>query len=284
VGYGIIALHHKREVLMNPLFYYASLIITGICTGIASGLFGVGGGFLMTPIQYWLYSADGMDGSLATRLAFGTSLAVILPTMISGALAHHARRAVNWIAAVQMGVAALFGGLAGGTLATHLPGVALRSFFALLIILTAIRMVWYIHKCETSDRRESTGIHLTLGFCIGITSGLGGIGGGVLLIPLLVILLGYSIHQAVGTSSVCLIFSSAGAVTGYIVNGIGVAGLPVFSLGYVDLVSFSLLTIITIPLAQFGARCAYCCSGRNLQLFFVGGLILIGGLMLASIF
>lgn len=265
---------------MDVILQYLCLIITGISAGTASGLFGVGGGFLMTPVQYWLYSAGGMDSTLATRIAFGTSLAVMIPTMISGALAHHKHGAVDWVAAVPMGIAAVFGGLAGGTLAAHLPGIVLRMFFAALIVLMAIRMVWHLRECPTCEPRGSAGTHLLLGFCIGIISGLAGIGGGILLVPILVIVLGYPIHRAVGTSSACLIFSSAGAVTAYIINGIGVAGLPPYSVGYVDLVTFAILAVTTIPLARFGVRCAHGCSGRNLQIVFAGLLIVIGVIML----
>lgn len=267
---------------MDTILYFVSLIITGITAGTASGLFGIGGGFLMTPVQFWLSISGGMDSTLATRLAFGTSLAVMIPTMISGAFAHHSRGAVNWKAAVSMGCAAVFGGLAGGTLAANLPGIVLRTFFALLIIVMAIRMVWHIRSCPVCEPRGSTAIYLVIGFLIGIISGLAGIGGGILLVPVLVMLLGYDMHTAVGTSSACLIFSSAGAVTAYIINGWGVAGLPLYSIGYVDLVTFAILAATTIPLARFGVRCAHTFSGRNLQIVFAGALILIGILMLVS--
>jgi uncharacterized membrane protein YfcA len=267
---------------MDPILYFASLIITGITAGSASGLFGVGGGFLMTPVQFWLYTSGGIDSTLATRLAFGTSLAVMIPTMISGAAAHHSRGAVDWKAAVPMGCAAIFGGLAGGTLAAHLPGIVLRMFFALLIIFMAIRMVWHIHSCPVCEPRGSMRIYIVIGSLIGIISGLAGIGGGVLLVPVLVMLLGYSMHKAVGTSSACLIFSSGGAVAAYIINGWGVTGLPLYSIGYVDLVTFAILAAATIPLAQFGVRCAHTFSGRNLQIVFAGALILIGMLMLVN--
>ena len=265
---------------MDPIIQYASLLLTGILTGTASGLFGVGGGFLMTPVQYWLYTLGGMDSTLATRLAFGTSLAVIIPTMISGAFAHHSRGAVNWQAAIPMGCAAVFGGFAGGTAAAHLPGIVLRSFFALLIILIAVRMIWHLQSCTVSEPRGSTGVFIIIGFFIGIVSGLAGIGGGVLLVPVLVIFLGYPIHSAVGTSSACLIFSSTGAVAAYIINGLNISGLPPYSFGYVNLVTFVLLAVTTIPLARFGVHCAHCCSGRNLQMVFAGVLIVIGGMML----
>jgi uncharacterized protein len=267
---------------MDPILYFASLIITGITAGTASGFFGVGGGFLMTPVQFWLYTSGGLDSTLATRLAFGTSLAVMIPTMISGAAAHHSRGAVDWKAAIPMGCAAVFGGLFGGTLAAHLPGIVLRTFFAFLIVFMAIRMVWHIHSCPVCEPCGSTRIYILIGFLIGIISGLAGIGGGILLVPVLVMLIGYPMHRAVGTSSACLIFSSAGAVTAYIINGWGVAGLPLYSIGYVDLMTFAILAVTTIPLARLGVRCAHGCSGRNLQIVFAVVLILIGGLMLVS--
>jgi len=267
---------------VDPVLQYAVLFFTGIISGTASGLFGVGGGFLMTPVQYWLYSGGGIDSTLATRLAFGTSLAVMIPTMISGAFAHHNRGAVNWRAGITMGCAAIGGGFLGGTIATHLPGLVLRELFAVLIIAMAARMVWHIHSCTVCEPRGSVPIYLLIGFFIGVVSGLAGIGGGVLLVPILVILLGYPIHTAVGTSSACLIFSTAGAVTAYIFNGAGVAGLPPFTFGYVDLITFALLAGTTIPLARFGVHCAHGCSGRTLQLIFALVLILIGVLMLVS--
>ncbi|PKG32174.1 sulfite exporter TauE/SafE family protein, partial [Methanoregula sp.] len=209
---------------MDPLFQYACLAVTGIIAGTESGLFGVGGGSLMTPVQFWLYSAGGMDTTLATRIAFGTSLAVIIPTMISGALAHHKHGVVDWKAAVPMGCAAVFGGLFGGTLAAYLPGFVLRVFFAIFLLIMAVRMVWHIRNCTVCEPHGTTGQYLLIGFLIGVLSGLTGLGGGALLVPILVILLGYPIHRAGGTPSACRSFSCAGAMVAYIANGIGLRG------------------------------------------------------------
>ncbi|MCK9580263.1 MAG: sulfite exporter TauE/SafE family protein [Methanoregula sp.] len=267
---------------MDPLIQHTCLFFTGIVAGITSGLFGVGGGALMTPVQFWLSTAGGMDSTLATRIAMGTSLAVIIPTMISGALAHHKRGVVNWQAAVPMGCAAIFGGFFGGTLAAQLPGLILRLFFALFILVMAVRMIWHIRDCPVCEPHGSTGQYLLIGFFIGILSGLTGLGGGALLVPVLVILLGYPILSAIGTSSACLIFSSAGAMMAYVINGIGVAGLPPYSIGYVDLVTFAILAVTTIPLSRIGVRFAHACSSRNLQLLFAGLLVLISISMLVT--
>jgi uncharacterized membrane protein YfcA len=267
---------------MEPFLQYGILFLTGILSGTSSGLFGIGGGVLMTPVQFWLYTGGGIDSTLATRIAFGTSLAVMIPTMASGALAHHKHGAVNWGAAVQLGIAAVFGGMAGGTLAAHLPGLVLRAIFAVLIIVMAIRMFWHIHTCPVCEPGGSLGIYLLIGFFIGVVSGLAGIGGGVLLVPVLVILLGYPMHTAVGTSSACLIFSSAGAVGAYIFHGLGVVGLPPYTIGYVDFLTFVILAVTTIPAARLGARIAHTYSGRTLQIIFAGAMVIIGILMLAS--
>lgn len=267
---------------MDPLVQNIFLVVTGIVAGTVSGAFGVGGGSIMTPVQFWLYTAGGMDPTLATRLAFGTSLAVIIPTMVSGAIGHHRHGAVDWKAAIPMGLAAIFGGIAGGMAAASVPGAILRMFFAIFIIIMAARMVWHLKECPVCESRGSVAWYLIIGFFIGVLSGLTGLGGGALLVPVLVILLGFPIHRAVGTSSACLIFSAAGALIAYIITGIGVAGLPPYSVGYVDLLTFAILAVTTVPLARLGVRFAHSCSGRNLQVLFAGLLVLIGVAMLAS--
>lgn len=269
---------------MDPFVPTAILAATGCASGFASGIFGVGGGFLMTPVQYWLYTGYGIDGTLATRLAFGTSLAVMLPTMAAGAAGHHRRGAVDWQAALPLGTGAVAGGIAGGTLAAYLPGHVLRIVFALIVVAMAARMVWYSRDCTSCEKRGSLPVFLILGILIGIASGVAGIGGGILLVPVLVILFGFPMHTAVGTSSACLIFSSAGAVAAYIINGLSVTGLPAGSLGYVNLFSLAALAVTTVPLARVGVRCAHACRPQLLQAVFAGIMVLIGVLMLASAF
>jgi hypothetical protein len=71
-------------------------------------------------------------------------------------------------------------------------------------------------------------------------------------------------------------------VAAYVINGINVAGLPPYSVGYINLVTFAILAITTIPFARVGVRLAHRCTGRNLQIVFAVVLILIGGIMLLS--
>ena len=73
---------------MFPISFYIGLILIGIFAGFASGLLGVGGGFLMVPLQFFLFSSVGVDPSLAMMVSLGTSLAIIIPTASSGAYQH----------------------------------------------------------------------------------------------------------------------------------------------------------------------------------------------------
>ena len=61
-----------------------ALLLTGIAVGFASGLLGVGGCFIMVPVQYWALTSIGVDPTIAIRIAFGTNLLVVLPTALSG--------------------------------------------------------------------------------------------------------------------------------------------------------------------------------------------------------
>ena len=73
---------------MFPLSFYIGLVLIGIFAGFASGLLGVGGGFLMVPLQFFLFTSVGVDPSLAMMVSLGTSLAIIIPTASSGAYQH----------------------------------------------------------------------------------------------------------------------------------------------------------------------------------------------------
>ena len=158
-----------------------------------------------------LLVGDGLDSTLAIRVAFATGLAVTLPTVMTSALGHHRRGAVDWQTAIPMGITAVVGAVTGGTIATYLPGQVLKTFFAVLVTLMAVRMLWNVKECSVCPPRQSLPVLLFIGFCIGNITSLAGVGGGVVLVPILILLLHYPVHTAIGTSSACLIFSSAGA-------------------------------------------------------------------------
>lgn len=239
---------------MDPFFYILILAITGIVVGFTTGLLGVGGGFILVPIIYFLLLGMGVDSTLAIRMAFGTSLAIIMPTAISSAIGHYREGQVDVKAALYFGVSGFLGGLTGGYVATHAPGDVLTTIFGLVMLIVALRLLISNDSSESDKKREHILLFLVVGFLAGVTSGLIGVGGGIILIPAMILLMGFTIKEASGTSSAFIIITSLGGIIAYILNGLQIeAELPPFSLGYINLLQLLVIIIFSIPLAQLGA-------------------------------
>jgi uncharacterized membrane protein YfcA len=112
----------------------AGLVAFGVCTGVAAGLLGVGGGILMVP---FLTLAVG----LSQHSAEATSLVVVLPTAIVASIALHRRWIGDLGVALRFGVVGALGGAAGALLALALPASTLRLVFAVFLALIGIRLV-----------------------------------------------------------------------------------------------------------------------------------------------
>lgn len=255
------------------------LLATGAGAGFASGLLGIGGGAVMVPVSYWLILAMNVPPDIAIRIAFGTSLLVILPTAISGSWRHNKKKAVRWKTALILGSCALAGALVGSTLAAHLPGEILQRGFGGLVLVIALWMGLGIMprlRREDAEPRENLGLVAACGFPIGVVSGLTGIGGGVLIVAVLVLALNFPMHTAVGTSVASIILASLGGIVGYIVNGLGVPGLPPYSMGYINLPIWLCLAATSIPLAQLGARAAHALPAKPLTYIFIAFMVYAG--------
>ncbi len=263
---------------MTPRFI-SILLAGGAAAGFGSGLLGIGGGSIIVPLSYWIILATGVPSDVAIRIAFGTSLLVILPTAISGALGHNKRKAIHWKIALAFGTSGLVGALAGATLAAHLPGEILEMGFGALVLAIAAWMGLGLMPRLTKkgrEPRENLTLAAACGFPVGVVTGLTGLGGGVLMVPTLVLALNFSMHIAVGTSVASIIFTSLGGIVGYIVNGLGVPGLPPYSVGYLNLPVWLCLAVTSIPLAPLGARAAHILPAKPLRYIFIAYMVYVG--------
>jgi len=233
----------------------------------------------MAPVSYWLILAMGISPDIAIRIAFGTSLLVILPTAISGTWRHNKKKAVHWKTALILGPCALVGAVVGATMAAHLPNKILEIGFGGLVLAVALWMgLGLMPKLRRGDEepRENFGLVAACGFPIGMVSGLTGLGGGALIVPMLVLVLNFPMHIAIGTSVASIIFASLGGTVGYIVNGLGVSGLLPHSIGYVNLPIWLCLAATSIPLAQLGARAAHALPAKQLRYVFIAFMVYVG--------
>ncbi|MBZ9570336.1 sulfite exporter TauE/SafE family protein [Methanobrevibacter sp. TMH8] len=261
---------------MFSIEYIIFLIFIGVFAGISSGLLGLGGGFLMVPLQYFLLTSIGVDSDLALRISLGTSLAIIIPTSLSGAYTHQHRLENILKPGVTLGIFGIIGGILGGITSSYLPYNILSNILGIFLILIAITMLF-----ERNNKNGFFGfkkIKLSLyigaffGILVGFSSGLLGIGGGIFLIPILVFLLGFSMKEAIGISSIFISLTAIGGAASYILTGWGINSFP-FSLGYISLVNLGIIAIFSIPAAYIGAKLVYKIPEKRLKQIF--GIIMI---------
>jgi hypothetical protein len=253
------------------------LLVTGSGVGFAIGLLGLGGGPILTPVQYMLFTDAGLSIDTAVKLSFGTTLLAILPTAVSGALRHHKKGAVKWKIASVMGGCGVAAAYMGATLATHLPGNALKIVFGVVAVAIAIRML----TAKLPETREAEPVPkpwlwVAWAIPIGLFTGILGIGGGILMIPILVLALRFRMHTAVATSLAIMIFNATSGAIGYIINGLNAPDLPSYSLGYVHLPSWFLLAATGVVMAQIGAVTAHRLPAKQLRYIFIAVVFYMG--------
>jgi len=242
----------------------------------ASGLLGVGGGFLMVPLQYFLLSSVGVGSDLALMISFGTSLAIIIPTALSGAYIHSKKLKNILEPGITLGIFGMIGGVFGAIVSSYLPGSILTKIFGVFLIFIAFFILFEDDYSGRFKRiKISTKIGAIIGVLIGFSSGLLGLGGGIFVIPVLVFLLDYSMREAIGISTIFISLTAVGGMVSYILTGWGVNTLP-FSIGYINLINLAIIAIFAVLFANIGAKLAYKLPERRLKQVFALVMIYIG--------
>ncbi|MEH6632867.1 MAG: sulfite exporter TauE/SafE family protein [Halopseudomonas aestusnigri] len=249
------------------LFLAGVLLTTGIVAGLIAGLLGVGGGIVIVPVLYHLFSLIGVDESVRMHTAVGTSLATILITGFASARSHYKKGAVDLDLLKTWGPAIAIGVIVGVVVGGNIGGTALISVFAIVALLVALNMAFRSENNHISDNLPGTPFKQMIGVLIGGFSVLMGIGGGTLSVPILT-LFNYPIRKAVATASAIGLIIAVPGVLGYIYYGLDLPGRPDFSFGYVNLVGFALIIPTSGFFAPIGAKIAHAIPPRLLRLSF----------------
>lgn len=176
------------------------------------------GGIFLTPVL--ILTLD-----LPISVAMGTALITFIGTGLLGSYIYHRQGSINWPAALLLGCASIIGALFGSQLNLALSQtwleIILAVFLAVMGIFTIFKdrlvaqgMDWQLEL----EGRFGKLIFFTLGISVGLASGLLGVGGPVLLVPIL-IFLGWPMLVAVGVSQVVSVFAALAGTVGYLVNG-----------------------------------------------------------------
>jgi hypothetical protein len=136
-------------------------------------------------------------------------------------------------------------------------------------------MIGSKHPEIAEEKSNSKPSYILWGFLGGFSSGLLGIGGGVVMVPILNIILKFPIHKAIGTSMAFIVFASVGGIVTYIFTGMNTTGLPPYSVGYVNMVQLVALAVTSIPMARMGVRASHNLPEKKLRYMFAILLIYI---------
>ena len=190
--------------------FFVTCIATGLLAGLLSGLFGVGGGTVIVPLLVMFLKFD-------QRLAAGTSLAAIVPTATVGVISYAVHGSVAWVPAILLAVGAVVGAQIGTWLLPRISQTALRWGFVAFIVVVIVSLFIVIpsRDAEITLTIWSSIALVVVGVFTGIMAGLIGVGGGVIVVPILMLLFGASDLQAKGTS---LLFMIPTAVSGTVGN------------------------------------------------------------------
>ena len=158
----------------------------GAIAGFAAGLFGVGGGLIIVPILYVVFTKMGYDPSVIMHMALGTSLATIIVTSISSVTAHHKKGAVLWSVFKNLAPGLVIGSFIGAGIADILSGQHLQLIIGAFAIWVAFKMFKGANvKVDESKQLPTAPMQMLAGGGIGVASAIFGIGGGSLTVPYL---------------------------------------------------------------------------------------------------
>jgi|688.fasta_scaffold28719_6 uncharacterized membrane protein YfcA len=174
---------------------YLSYVLVGIVAGYFSGLFGIGGGFIMVPLLTFLLG-------FPVKRAAATSLAAIFLTAIAGVIGYALNDGVVWAAAIALSAGSVVGSFIGARLLQVIPQRVMIWIYVVLLTVLAVRLLW------SSESTTDTWILspwwvvglIAVGFVAGVMAGLLGVGGGIMVVPILIGFFGLTTFDAKGSS------------------------------------------------------------------------------------
>jgi uncharacterized membrane protein YfcA len=239
-----------------------------------AGYLGIGGGIILNPILFMYFV--GRSGTVdPVHVALGTSLAAAVFTTSSSTVGHALRGRWRPSAIPFLALGVLVASYPGSYLGANLPGSVLKRMFAVLLLAGAYRLFRGNPANRHAEPCTSPVLLFATGALAGMVGALMGIGGGIVMVPLMLGMLHFPSRVAAGTSSAVAIAVALLGALGYIINGSGVAGLPEGAWGYVHPDTALWLAAGTVPGAQVGAYLNRKWGGKAFRVLFGCVLVLV---------
>ena len=255
-------------------------LVLGSIVGFLAGLLGIGGGLIIVPVLLYLFPLLDISTELAMPMALATSLATIIITSSSAALAHHKNNNIPWPLAKSMALVVGVGAISGAFIAEQLTSKALTNFFAGAVIVLASYMLLSIKFSRTGSLPSKLVLNI-IALITGIVASLMGIAGGAILVPVLSYL-GMALRQAIGLATVCGVAVAVFGSASFIYTGWQQSALPPYSLGYIYLPALFAIVIASSCFAKFGVKMASQLPVATLKRIFALFLLIVAIKMLVS--
>jgi uncharacterized protein len=240
------------------MIHYLLLIGVGVVVGLLSGLFGVGGSSIATPLLRLI--------DVSRMVALASPLPVTFPTALIGGLIYRKRGLVHTKAVLWTSVGGVPTVILGAYLTSDVPGRVLMLLTGLFVVIVGVRILLKYPDTQTTSslKRENRDLFILTGVVTGIFSGLLANGGGFLLLPAYLLLFRFSPQEAAATSLVAVsLLSLPGTIVHYV-------------LGHIDLKVAALMALGVIPSTYLGAHIGLSLSKEKARRYFGLFLLLFG--------
>ncbi len=283
--------------LMTPLLYWSNyilMVLAGIAVGLVSSFFGVGACFIMVPVMISFFEkVMGTPAAIAPLIAFGTNMAVVVPTSISGLLRHvrelrkkelkfPLKHYIHFVIPVAIG--SLTGSLLAYTVFKAFrmkTGIFLKGGFGAVCLIGAYRFMRAKPLPIKKLNSPSAARYGIMGLISGIAANFIGIGGGIVYMPVLNTVLKIPVHLSTIISIATMILGSSVGSLSFVALGrmdqvLHPLDYPPYSFGWFNLLAFLLIGVPSVLAAQIGPRIAHKTSPKRYKILLAAVYFYIG--------
>ena len=249
------------------IFIVTAMSASAVVVGFMAGFFGIGGGLIMVPILFYLFSFVGIERAFVMHVAIGTSFSIIIPNSIISTMTHMKFKAVDFSIVRTFGVFVVIGVVLGTVFAVSLKTSGLILFFSIMTMIFAIYFLIEKENINPAPRKINLIYRVICGFLSGFLSAPMGIGGGVFNTPIFK-MFGYPINVAIGSSAAIGFLIALIGATGFAISGSYLNINVPLSLGFVNIPTFLVFVPITAFMAKLGAETVHKLDRRLIGKFF----------------
>ncbi|MFV0408836.1 MAG: sulfite exporter TauE/SafE family protein [Paracoccus sp. (in: a-proteobacteria)] len=244
----------------------------GAFAGVLAGLLGVGGGIVLVPAFFYLFSAAGYGSDDLMQICLATSLATIIVTSARSVMAHNRKGGVDWGILRDWAPGIMLGAALGVATVSHLRTHTLQVIFGVLVMAIALYMMFGRASWRIADHMPQGSVKYTLSGLTGFVSVLLGIGGGSIGVPIMT-LHGRPIHQAVATAAGFGGLIALPSALLFLLTP--TENAPPGTIGAVNIPAFLIVIAMTTLTAPLGAALAHRTDPKRLKKVFAFFLAIV---------